>query len=443
METAYLHIEQSPELRGQLPTVGAKNAVLVIMASLLLTRGKSRLYNVPGSSDVLLMSRVLEQLGATVTFFAEEHCLEVDTTNVNSWSVPAEMMQKMRASILVMGPLLARFGRAQVAVPGGCVLGARPIDYHLKNFMRMGAKISSEGDYLVASAEQLSNQTIMLDYPSVGATENIIMAATLTPGITRIVNAALEPEVFDLISILTKMGAQISILPPATIEIEGVLDLQPVTHEIIMDRLEAGALLCAAAITGGQINLPHAPANFMEMVLYKFEEMGHTVVVGKNGIGVELIATKAPKAVSFKTGPYPSFPTDLQAPFMAMQTIAEGRCVIEETVFENRMVHVRELQKMGAQVQVENNVKAIVTGVDELYGAQVIASDIRASCALVLAGMVAKGTTIMTGIHHWQRGYEALEEKLMLMGAKVRLFEAHKDTPAVYQPQNELEQSKQ
>lgn len=443
METAYLHIEQSSELRGELSTVGAKNAVLVIMASLLLTRGKSRLHNVPGSSDVLLMIRVLEQLGATVTFFPEEHSLDVDTSQVNSWSVSPEMMQKMRASILVMGPLLARFGKAQVAAPGGCVLGSRPIDYHLKNFMRMGAKISSEGDYLLASADQLSNQTIMLDYPSVGATENVMMAATLTPGVTRIVNAALEPEVFDLISILTKMGARITILPPATIEIEGVDDLQPVTHEIIMDRLEAGALLCAAAITGGQLHLPYAPAMYMEMVLYKLEEMGHTIMVGKNGVGVTLVATKKPKAVSFKTGPYPSFPTDLQAPFMALQTVAEGRSVIEETVFENRMVHVRELQKMGAQIQVENNTKAIVTGVDELYGTQVIATDIRASCALVLAGMVAKGTTIMTGIHHWQRGYEALEEKLMLLGAKVRLFEAHKDTPMVYQQQAEHVQVKE
>jgi UDP-N-acetylglucosamine 1-carboxyvinyltransferase len=260
----------------------------------------------------------------------------------------------------------------------------------------------------------------VLEYPSVGATENLMMAATLTKGVTRIVNAALEPEVLGLVAILQKMGAKITILPAATIEIEGVEQLRAVEHEVIYDRLEAGALLLAAAVTGGEIYLPQAPAYAMDIFLMKLQEMGHHLEIGAHDIGVRLKATNAPKAVSFKTVPYPGFPTDLQAPMMAAQCLAEGVAVIEETVFENRLTHVRELQKMGAQIKVDRNV-AVVTGVDELYGAQVIASDIRASCALVLAGLVAKGTTYMSGVHHWKRGYDALEQKLALLGARVIL----------------------
>ncbi len=250
-----------------------------------------------------------------------------------------------------------------------------------------------------------------------------MMAATLTAGTTKIINAALEPEVLDLVDILRSMGAQITIQAPATIIIEGVAQLHPVQHEIIPDRLEAGALLLAAAITGGSIEIPQARADHMDVFLSKLEEMGHSVVRGAHDRGISLTATKKPRAVSFKTSPYPGFPTDLQAPMMAAQCLAEGQSIVEETVFENRLLHVRELQKMGAQIIIEHN-KAIITGVEELYAASVIATDIRASCALVLAGMVAKGITHMTGIHHWTRGYDALEKKLQALGARVTVHTA-------------------
>lgn len=420
MKNMYLQVEQSLKLSGQASPVGAKNAVLVIMASLVLTHGKSRLTNVPASADVLHMIKLLKQLGAHVSFVPEEHVLDVDTSRINKWRVSPEIMKKMRASILIMGPLLARFGRAEIALPGGCVLGARPIDYHLVNFAKMGVGITIQEDFLYAQVEELKAKKIVLAYPSVGATENILMAAALTPGKTKIVNAALEPEVLDLIAILQKMGANITILPPATIEIEGVKELKPVEHAIMPDRLETGALLLAAAITGGTIWVPEAPAASLDVFLLKLEEMGHTIEIGQNDVGIRLTATQSPKAVSFKTGPYPSFPTDLQAPMMALQCIAEGTSIIEETVFENRLLHVRELEKMGAQIKIEGN-KATVIGVEELYGASVIATDIRASCALVLAGFVARGTTIMTGVQHWKRGYENLDKKLAALGAQIAL----------------------
>lgn len=426
MNTSYLQVERSLPLQGKAELVGAKNAVLVIMASLLLTSGKSRLSNVPYSADVLHMILLLRQLGAEISFFAQEHVLEVDTTQVNRWQVSHDIMKKMRASILVMGPLLARFGCADTVQPGGCLLGARSIDYHIKNFIKMGVDIQETGDSLSARVSKLKAAKLILEYPSVGATENLMMAAVLTPGTTQIVNAALEPEVFDLIAVLKKMGAKINILPPATIEIEGVHALQPVEHTILADRLEAGALLIATAATGGFIDLPQAPAHAMELFLLKLEEMGHTIIVGPYGVGVRLQATNAPRAVSFRTAPYPGFPTDLQAPMMALQCVAQGKSIIQETVFENRLLHVRELQKMGAQITVEHNT-AVVTGVDELYGTSVIATDIRASCALVVAGLMAKGTTTMTGIHHWKRGYEALEEKLAQLGAHIILREVEQE----------------
>lgn len=426
MENSFLHIEQSLNLKGEVTLVGAKNAVLVIMASMLLTSGKSRLFNVPASSDVLQMIKLLEQLGAAVFFDHESHMLEIDTTMVNKWCVSSEIMKKMRASILVMGPLLARFGRADIAQPGGCVIGTRPIDYHLKNFAKMGVIIEETGEFLNARTDAMQPKKLVLEYPSVGATENLMMAATLTRGTTQIINAALEPEVLDLVAVLQKMGAKIAILPPATIEIVGVEDLHPIEHSIIPDRLEAGALLLAAAITGGEVSIPDAPGYALDVFLAKLEEMGHSIEVGANGVGVKLRATKTPKAVSFKTGPFPGFPTDLQAPMMAAQCLAEGTSVIEETVFENRFLHVRELQKMGAQVTVEYN-KATVKGVDSLYGAQVIATDIRGSCALVLAALVAKGTTTMSAIHHWKRGYESLDKKLAMLGARISIGQITQD----------------
>jgi UDP-N-acetylglucosamine 1-carboxyvinyltransferase len=437
MSVEYLEINQvGAPLQGTAQVIGAKNAVLVIMASLVLTNGKSRLFNVPNSADVWQMIKLLEQLGAQVTFWPEEHMLEVNTTTINKWQVSPEIMKKMRASILVMGPLLARFGYADIAMPGGCVIGDRPIDYHLKNFVKMGVSIEIDGDFLRAQARVLKPSKLVLEYPSVGATENLLMAAVLTKGTTRILNAALEPEVLDLVSVLRKMGAHIDIAPPATIVVEGVEDLYSIEHAIISDRLETGALLLAVAATGGHIHIPQAPAHAMDIFLLKLEEMGHRIEVGPNELGVNLQATKSPRAVSFKTGPYPGFPTDLQAPMMALQCIAEGKSVIQETVFENRLVHTDELKKMGAQISVRHDT-ATITGVEALYGTQVIATDIRASCALVIAGLVAKGTTTMTGIHHWKRGYDALEKKLASLGAAMVLRVIEEAEQTVYTSESE------
>ncbi|MFC1841612.1 UDP-N-acetylglucosamine 1-carboxyvinyltransferase [Candidatus Dependentiae bacterium] len=419
MPNEYIIVEKSRRLKGKADLVGAKNAVLVTMASLILTEGKSRLSNVPHLQDVLSMINLLESLGATTFFDPKNNLLEVDTTNIHKYCVSRTIMKKMRASVLVMGPLLARFGRADIALPGGCVIGTRPINYHLTNFQKMGVDVAISGKCISARVTKLKPAKIILEYPSVGATENIVMAAVCTKGTTKIINAALEPEVLDFIAVLQKMGANISLLPAATIEIEGVDRLKPIEHTVMYDRLEAGALLLAAAITGGEIYLPQAPAYALDMFLMKLQEMGHEVHIGEGDVGISLKACPTPKAVSFKTGPYPGFPTDLQAPMMAVQCVAEGKSVITETVFENRLLHIRELQKMGAQIHVSHNT-ATITGVDDLYGASVIATDIRASCALVLAGFVAEGSTIMTGVSHFRRGYDSLEKKLAHLGASIQ-----------------------
>ncbi len=415
MNESHLEIKKSPELSGEISLYGAKNAVLVIMASLLLTRGVSRLYNVPASTDIMYMITLLRSLGADVLFDHEKHMLVIDTTDCDKWRVEPEIMNKMRASILVMGPLLARFSKADIALPGGCVIGSRPIDFHLKNFQKMGVSIESQGSFLKAHVSTLSGKTLILDYPSVGATENLLMAALSAIGETIIINAALEPEVLDLIEVLRKMGGDISIEAPATIRIKGEASLLPVEHEIIPDRLEAGSLLIATAITGGSITIANGQPDHLSIFLLKLEEMGHHIDTTH---GIHLRATKNPYAVSFKTGPYPSFPTDLQAPMMALLCKSRGKSVIEETVHENRLLHVRELQNMGAYIAIEGN-RAIVSGVEELYGTRVIASDIRASCALVIAGLTATGTTIMSGISHWHRGYDGLDIKLKQLGAHI------------------------
>ncbi len=418
MHSEFLVLEKSPALQGVSDLGGAKNAVLVIMASLILTSGKSTLHNVPFSHDVFQMISLLESLGAYVYIDGDTHTLIIDTTNISNCAVSADIMKKMRASILVMGPLLARFGKAAIALPGGCLIGDRPVDMHLNAFARMGAEISLDGSYLYAQASHLKAQKFILAYPSVGATENIMMAATLTHGKTTIVNAALEPEVFDLVAILKQMGAQVNLLPAGIIEVIGVQELKPVIHTIIMDRLEAGTLLLAAAVTGGEITLPQGPGHSLEVFLEKLCEMGHSVDIGIDGVGIYLKATKTPRAVSFKTMPYPGFPTDLQAPMMVAQCLADGTSIITETVFENRMLHVRELQKMGAHIELEGMV-AKIKGVDTLYGAQLIAPDIRASAALVIAGIAAQGTSTMSGIHHLLRGYQDLCGTLQKLGARI------------------------
>lgn len=433
MQDGYINVEQSPALKGEVELVGAKNAVLVTIASLVLTTGKSLLHNVPVSADIFEMIELLRHLGAVIFFDTEKHQLFVDTTLVHSWQVSSALMQKTRASILIMGALLARFGKARLGgLPGGDAIGKRPIDYHLKNFVKMGVVIHYEGDYLCAEVDTLTAARIVLEYPSVGATENIILAATRAQGATKIINAACEPEVLDLVACLRKMGAKIIIEAPATITVEGVDVLQSVEHTVMFDRLEAGSLLIAAAATGGEVYIPDACADLLDVFLFKLEEMGHTITVGPNGQGVHLKATQTPRAVSFKTGPYPGFPTDLQPPMLALQCFATGTSVVEETVYENRFHHVHELVKMGASITIDYN-KAIITGVERLYGAQVVAKDIRASTALVVAGLVAHGTTTVLGLSHWKRGYEALEKKLQYLGANIVVHEPKDETVLLHE----------
>lgn len=429
MHNDYLKVDsstgsgQSGALMGTMELSGAKNAVLVTIASLILTSGKSVLHNVPASADVFEMIELLCQLGAAVFFNTEKHELMVDTTSLCAHEVSSVIMQKTRTSILALGPLLARFGKARMGgLPGGDAIGKRPIDYHLQNFEKMGVEVFYEDDFLCAMVNKLCGARLVLEYPSVGATENIIMAATMAQGTTKIINAACEPEVFDLIAALTKMGAKITIQAPATIIVEGVELLHPIKHTIMCDRLEAGSLLIAVAATKGEIFIPNAQADILDVFLLKLTQMGHVITVGENGVGIHLKSTQSPQAISFKTGPYPGFPTDLQAPMMALQCVAHGTSIVEETVFENRFHHAHELIKMGADIKIEHN-KAIVTGVEHLCGAHVVANDIRASMALVVAGLVAHGTTIVTGVHHWRRGYDALEKKLQRLGASVEVCE--------------------
>ena len=422
VSSGYILVEKSQPLVGQVALSGAKNAVLVIMASLLLTRGKSILRNVPAIADVYDMIKILQSLGAKVQFDAQQNIAEIDTTHLYYESLDQQAVKKFRASLLIFGPLLAQFKDVKIAMPGGDAIGARPVDYHIKNFKKLGALVEQDQNFLYGVAQNLQPQRLVLDYPSVGATENLLMALVLIPGESWIVNAALEPEVLDLILVLQKMGAQVDVMPPAMIRIRGVQNLQPVDHQVIFDRLEAASILIAGAITKGDIYIPDADVFNLELFLMKLEEMGHQITVGKNGKGVRLISSKNPQAVSFKTGPFPGFPTDMQALMMAAQTVASGSCNVVETVFENRFLHVPEMNKMGAKIQATGHY-ASMQGVNmQLYGTDVKATDIRAACALALLGLAAEGQTrVFDGVHHWKRGYETLDEKLRLLGAKIQL----------------------
>jgi len=432
MKHLYLSVQTSPCLQGIVPVFGAKNAALVIIASLILTQGKSTLLNVPGSADIFCMIELLEELGAQVTYSVDNHILTVDTTMIHAWSVSSAITNRMRASILAMGPLLARFGYADVALPGGCVIGERPIDFHLKNMAKMGVQIEREHCLVRArSGGRLHGTRLVLEYPSVGATENLLLAAVRAQGTTSIINAAFEPEVFDLITVLRLMGAAIELAYPNTIHIQGVSELKPINYTIMPDRLEMGSILLAAAVTGGSVHIPAVTADILDVFLLKLEEMGHQII-GENG-GISIHATDAPKAVSFKTGPYPSFPTDLQAPMMLAQCLAHGKSIIEETVYENRLLHVRALRSMGANIVVEGT-KATVIGVRQLQANHIEATDIRASCALVIAGLAARGTTTITGAYHWIRGYEKLEKRLGAIGARIALCDPGQPYQATVAP---------
>lgn len=412
-------VQNAGALKGQVTLSGAKNAVLPIMASLILTSGVSRLKRVPASHDVFVMIDLLTQLGARVTFDKQKGELVCDTSLLGGCAVSPDVMKRMRASILAMGPLLARFKRAEIAMPGGCVIGTRPIDFHLRAFSAMGATVVCEDERVLVFAKNLVARRFILDYPSVGATENILMAAVLVAGKTEIANAAIEPEVLDLITVLRKMGARIDLAVPSMIVIHGVETLKPIEHNVILDRLEAGTFLLAAAATGGELYVPEIDAEDLELFLQKLRDMGHEITVGTDGKGIRFKAVDKPEGISFKTMPHPGFPTDLQSPMSAVLCCARGKSVVCETVFENRMHHIIELRKMGAQITLDGNT-ATINGVDMLHGAAVVASDIRAGAALIIAGLAAEGTTVVTGIHHLDRGYDRLEEKLRTLGACIK-----------------------
>ncbi len=422
VSSGYILVEKSQPLVGEVKLSGAKNAVLVIMASLLLTRGKSVLRNVPAIADVYDMIKILQSLGAQVQFDATANIAEIDTTYLHYESLDQQAVKKFRASLLIFGPLLAQFKDVKIAMPGGDAIGARPVDYHIKNFKKLGAHVFQDQDFLYGVANFLQSQRLILDYPSVGATENLLMALVLTLGESWIVNAALEPEVLDLIAVLQQMGADVEVMPPAMIRIRGVKHLKSIDHTVIFDRLEAASILIAGAITKGDIFIPDAQVFNLELFLMKLSEMGHEIIVGKNGQGVHFKSCQNPQAVSFKTGPFPGFPTDMQALMMAAQTVATGSCSVVETVFENRFLHVPEMNKMGANIQATGHFASMQGVSCQLYGADVKATDIRAACALALLGLAAQGQTrVLDGVHHWKRGYETLDEKLRSLGAKIEL----------------------
>jgi UDP-N-acetylglucosamine 1-carboxyvinyltransferase len=350
----------------------------------------------------------------------EKMRVEVDTSTITNFKAPYELVKTMRASIIVLGPLLARFGKAEVSLPGGCAIGSRPVDIHLKGLEAMGATIRVENGYIHASCERLKGTRLVLDMVTVTGTENLMMAATLAEGTTTIENAACEPEVSDLANFLNKLGAKISGIGTDTLVIEGVegLTTKDLTYDIMPDRIEAGTYLVAAAVTGGKIKIKDVDPNTLDMVLSKLEEAGAEVMSGKDWIELDMHGRRA-KAVSFRTAPYPAFPTDMQAQFLVLNALAEGTSVVTETIFENRFMHVHELQRLGANIKLEGNT-AICVGKESLAGATVMATDLRASASLVIAGLVSKGETIIERIYHIDRGYECIEEKLALLGGNIR-----------------------
>ncbi|MNM08062.1 UDP-N-acetylglucosamine 1-carboxyvinyltransferase 1 [compost metagenome] len=403
-------------LTGSVKVSGAKNSVLpIIAASLLAEEGESVIVDAPPLDDVMTISKVLESLGAGVTY--HDDIIQVDARTISTCEAPYEWVRKMRASFLVMGPLLSRMGRTRISLPGGCAIGTRPIDQHLKGFEALGAEINLGQGYIEAKSNgRLRGAKIYLDVASVGATENIMMAASLAEGVTTIENAAKEPEIVDLANYLNSMGAVVRGAGTGVIRIEGVERLHGVRHHVIPDRIEAGTYMAAAAITGGDVFVEGAIADHLGPVIAKMEEMGVTIIPSDNGIRV--ISDKPLKAVDVKTLPYPGFPTDMQSQMMALLLRSEGTSVVTETVFENRFMHVEEFQHMNAEIKVEGRT-AIVTGNARLVGAKVCATDLRAGAALILAGLVADGTTEVSGTHHIDRGYVHLAEKLSGLGADI------------------------
>lgn len=410
-----LVIRGGKRLKGEVEISGAKNAALPIIASTLLTSGVSVINRVPHLKDVITIGRLLSYLGADFQY--ERGRVSVNTEKVGRPEAPYELVRTMRASVLVLGPLLARFGMARVSLPGGCAIGARPINLHLTGLEKMGANITLEAGYVIAKAKKLKGASIYLDIPTVTGTENLMMAASLAQGKTFIENAAREPEVVDLANALKSMGAKIDGAGGSIIEIEGVHELMPVNHSIIPDRIEAGTFMTIAGITGGDIVLKNCAAEHLDASVLKLREAG--LVFEEVPEGIRVIGPLKPVAADLKTMPYPGFPTDMQAQFMALMCVADGTSVITETIFENRFMHVAEFRRMGADIAVEG-ATATVKGVSKLKGAPLMATDLRASASLVVAALVAKGETTVHRIYHLDRGYERMEKKLRKIGADIR-----------------------
>ena len=405
-------------LKGRVKISGAKNAVLPIIAATLLGQERASLLDeVPALEDVHTITEVLKKLGVKADFDAEKHQLRVDSTVIGSCEAPYDLVRKMRASFLIMGPLLARYGQAKISLPGGCAIGTRPIDLHLKGFEALGAQIKIGHGFIEATApEGLKGTKIYLDFPSVGATENILMAASMAEGVTVLENPAQEPEIVDLANYLNVMGAKIRGAGTNVIKIEGVPKLTGRDYTIIPDRIEAGTYMVAAAMTQGDVYIENAISEHLKPVIAKLKEAGVTIEEDVDGIRVT--CDKRTKAVDIKTMPYPGFPTDMQAQFMAMLAVSEGTGLVTETVFENRFMHVDELKRMGSNIKIDGRT-SVVEGVETLTGCQVKATDLRAGAAMVLAGLVAEGETQVGYIHHIDRGYDNLVDKLVGLGADI------------------------
>ena len=411
-------------LHGEVNISGAKNAVLPILCATLLADAPVEITNVPHLHDVVTTVKLLGELGAKVTIdqgtLSRGSAIVVDPRSVDQHVAPYELVKTMRASILVLGPMVARFGEAEVALPGGCAIGSRPVDLHIRGLEAMGAKIEVEGGYIKAKAPEggLRGAHFFFDTVSVTGTENIMMAAALAKGRSVLQNAAREPEVVDLANFINAMGGKVQGAGTDTITIDGVERLHSASYRVMPDRIETGTYLVAAAVTGGRVKVKDTDPTILEAVLEKLKEAGADLTTGEDWIELDMHG-KRPKAVNLRTAPYPAFPTDMQAQFISLNAIAEGTGAVIETIFENRFMHVYEMHRMGAQIQVEGNT-AIVTGVPALKGAPVMATDLRASASLVLSALVAEGDTLIDRIYHIDRGYECIEEKLQMLGAKIR-----------------------
>lgn len=404
-------------LHGDVRISGAKNAVLPILAATLLAEGPATIENIPHLHDVTTTVELLGCMGVMVSI-DEKLSVEVDNSSIKNYTAPYHLVKTMRSSILVLGPLLARFGEAEVSLPGGCAIGSRPVDLHIKGLQAMGAEIEVSNGYIHARAKRLKGARLVMDIVTVTGTENLMMAAALADGTTVIENAAREPEVVDLADFINAMGGKVSGAGTDTITIEGVEKLNGTRYRVLPDRIETGTFLVAAAITGGSIMVKDTAPKLLDAVIGKLREAGAKIEVGEDWISLDMEGRR-PKAVSVRTAPYPAFPTDMQAQFVALNSVAEGTSTVVETVFENRFMHVQELKRMGADIEIEGNT-AIIRGVKGLTAAPVMATDLRASASLVIAGLVATGETEVHRVYHIDRGYENIEEKLSLLGARIR-----------------------